>query len=263
LLTEPSFSSGLVGNPLISNQSISQARTTELARSVEELRALGAVSQAVGSTLDLPVVLDTIVAKATQISGTEAGAIYVLDERQREFQLRATYGMSEELIAAVRNMHAEISEAVGLLTETHKPSQQADLRDLPSTPANDTIQGLRLRSDHLNSVGQYLQNVCFAVLVLNSYVVRSSLPLPSWNSPGRIAAAVRTQVFVILVQISRTRMVTSPAEPLAQRAFHPTARSGLPRLAPLRSRLAPAPQSCPGEKHRDRNAGTLRLIAIT
>jgi hypothetical protein len=199
LLTEPSFSSGLVGNPLISNQSISQARTTELARSVEELRALGAVSQAVGSTLDLPVVLDTIVAKATQICGTEAGAIYALDERQREFQLRATYGMSEELIAAVRNMHAEISEAVGLLTETHKPSQQADLRDLPSTPANDTIQGLRLRSDHLNSVGQYLQNVCFAVLVLNSYVVRSSLPLPSWNSPGRIAAAVRTQVFVILV----------------------------------------------------------------
>jgi signal transduction histidine kinase len=116
-----------------------QARTTELARSVEELRALGTVSQAVGSTLDLPVVLDTIVAKATQISGTEAGAIYVLDERQREFQLRATYGMSEELIAAVRNTHAEISTAVGLLTETQNPSQQADLRDLPSTPANDTI----------------------------------------------------------------------------------------------------------------------------
>src|SRR6516162_6396110 len=116
-----------------------QVRTDDLARSVEELRALGAVSQAVNSTLDLPVVLDTIVAKATQISGTEAGAIYVLDERQQEFQLRATYGMSEELIAAVRNMHAEISEAVGLLTETHEPSQQADLRDLPSSPVNDTI----------------------------------------------------------------------------------------------------------------------------
>jgi len=47
--------------------------------------------------------------------------------------------MSEELIAAVRNMHSEISEAVGLLTETHEPSQQADLRDLPSSPVNDTI----------------------------------------------------------------------------------------------------------------------------
>ena len=47
--------------------------------------------------------------------------------------------MSEELIAAVRNMHSEISEAVGLLTETHEPSQQADLRDQPSSPVNDTI----------------------------------------------------------------------------------------------------------------------------
>jgi GAF domain-containing protein/DNA-binding response OmpR family regulator len=116
-----------------------QARTTELTRSVEELRALGAVSQAVNSTLDLQNVLDTIVAKATQISRTEAGAIYVLDEGQREFQLRATFGMSEELVAAVRNMHAEISEAVGLLTETNEPSQQADLRNLPSTPVNDFI----------------------------------------------------------------------------------------------------------------------------
>jgi GAF domain-containing protein/DNA-binding response OmpR family regulator/anti-sigma regulatory factor (Ser/Thr protein kinase) len=116
-----------------------QARTSELARSVEELRALGAVSQAVNSTLDLETVLDTIVGKATQISGTEAGAIYVLDERQKEFRLRATYGMSEELIAAVRNMHVEISEAVGMLTETHEPSQHADMRDLPSSPINDTI----------------------------------------------------------------------------------------------------------------------------
>jgi GAF domain-containing protein/DNA-binding response OmpR family regulator len=116
-----------------------QARTTELTRSVEELRALGAVSQAVNSTLDLQRVLDTIVAKATQISGTEAGAIYVLDERQGEFQLSATFGMSEELINAVRNMHKEISEAVGLMTEAHEPNQQPDLRALPSTRANDIV----------------------------------------------------------------------------------------------------------------------------
>ena len=115
-----------------------QARTTELTRSVEELRALGEVSQAVNSTLDLQTVLDTIVAKAAQLSGTEAGAIYVLDERQ-EFQLRATYGMSEELIAAIRDMHAGISDAVGQLTEAHEPNQTADLRELPPTAVNDTI----------------------------------------------------------------------------------------------------------------------------
>src|SRR5262245_12351624 len=67
-----------------------RARTSELTRSVEELRALGEVSQAVNSTLDLQTVLDTIVARATQISGTEAGAIYVFDEKMREFQLSAT-----------------------------------------------------------------------------------------------------------------------------------------------------------------------------
>jgi GAF domain-containing protein len=47
--------------------------------------------------------------------------------------------MTEELIAAVRNMHAEISKAVGLATEAHEPEQVVDLRDLPATPVNDTI----------------------------------------------------------------------------------------------------------------------------
>ena len=54
-----------------------QSRTAELAKSVGELRALGEVTQAVNSTLDLKTVLDTIVAKAVELSGTGAGAIYV------------------------------------------------------------------------------------------------------------------------------------------------------------------------------------------
>jgi|SRR5882724_3638882 len=39
-----------------------QARTSELSQSVDELRVLGEVSQAVNSTVDLMVVLNTIVA---------------------------------------------------------------------------------------------------------------------------------------------------------------------------------------------------------
>ena len=42
-------------------------RTNELGRSVEEQRALGEVSQAVNSTLELETVLSTIVAKAVQL----------------------------------------------------------------------------------------------------------------------------------------------------------------------------------------------------
>ena len=60
-------------------------RTDELGRSVGELRALGEVSQAVNSTLDLETVLSTIVAKAVQLSGTEAGAIYVFDDGSANF----------------------------------------------------------------------------------------------------------------------------------------------------------------------------------
>jgi GAF domain-containing protein len=124
-----------------------RARTAELTRSVEEQRALGEVSQAVNSTLDLTTVLDTIVARATQISGTEAGAIYVFDEGTRQFQLSATCGMSEDMIAAVRHMHAEISAAVGLAIESHQPSQQPDLRELPPSPMNEVIlrAGFRAR----------------------------------------------------------------------------------------------------------------------
>src|SRR5262249_2703645 len=51
--------------------------------------------------LDLETVLSTIVARAVQLSGTKAGAIYVFDNEAREFYLRATYGMSQELIEAL------------------------------------------------------------------------------------------------------------------------------------------------------------------
>ena len=69
-----------------------QARTHELAQSVDELQALGEVSQAVNSTLDLETVLTTIVGRAVQLSRTDAGAIYVFDEGRKEFRLHATYG---------------------------------------------------------------------------------------------------------------------------------------------------------------------------
>ena len=88
-----------------------QARTTELARSVEELRALGEVSQAVNSTLDLETVLATIVAKAVQLSNTDAGVIYVLDEVEQTLRVRATYGLSDELVEAIRGQPAGASDA--------------------------------------------------------------------------------------------------------------------------------------------------------
>jgi GAF domain-containing protein len=115
-------------------------RTDELGRSVGELRALGEVSQAVNSTLDLETVLSTIVAKAVQLSGTEAGAIYGYDEQAREFHLRATYGMNQGLIDALTHRHIDLNEPnVASAFAQREPIQVADLREEAASDLNEII----------------------------------------------------------------------------------------------------------------------------
>jgi signal transduction histidine kinase len=124
-----------------------QERTAELARSVEELRALGDVSQAVNSTLELETVLSTIIAKAVQLSGTEAGTVYVFDEATQEFQFRASYGMDEALIAAVKGRHIRFGET--MLSQAalqRKPMQVADARNDTSSLVLDVIQRAGFRA---------------------------------------------------------------------------------------------------------------------
>jgi GAF domain-containing protein len=135
-----------------------QARTRELAQSVGELRALGEVTQAVNSTLDLETVLTTIVGQAVQLSHTDAGAIYVFDEERKEFRLHSTYGMSEALIAAISGRRIGLNDAnMGAAATGRKPIQVPDIRDQPS-PLNEIVmrEGYRgilivplLRPDHI------------------------------------------------------------------------------------------------------------------
>jgi signal transduction histidine kinase/DNA-binding response OmpR family regulator/putative methionine-R-sulfoxide reductase with GAF domain len=105
-----------------------QSRTRELSRSVEELSALGEVGQAINSTLDLDTVLTTIVAKAVQLSGTEAGTIYTFDKTLQEFRLRATYGMDEAMIAEIRDRRIGAGEtAIGKAAAIREPLQIPDI----------------------------------------------------------------------------------------------------------------------------------------
>jgi GAF domain-containing protein/CheY-like chemotaxis protein/anti-sigma regulatory factor (Ser/Thr protein kinase) len=124
-----------------------RARTEELARSVGELRALGEVGQAVNSTLDVETVLRTIVTKAVELSATDAGAIYVFDEERQEFRLRATYGMSEAMIAAISSRHIGAGDAnMGEAARRREPIQIADLREAPASAINDIILGAGYRA---------------------------------------------------------------------------------------------------------------------
>jgi len=110
-----------------------ELRTRELAQSVEELRALGEVSQAVNSTLDLETVLNTIVAKATQLSCTEAGAIYVHGDTKNEFALCATYGMSEAFVAELARQEVGFGQStVAQAAMQYAPVQVADLEAKPT-----------------------------------------------------------------------------------------------------------------------------------
>jgi GAF domain-containing protein len=79
-----------------------QDSTARLSRSVEELGALGQVSQAVSSSLDLHQVLTTVLMHAVRLSEADGGTIYELDEPSAEFVHRASFGMPEELIRLVQ-----------------------------------------------------------------------------------------------------------------------------------------------------------------
>ncbi|MEJ2234489.1 MAG: ATP-binding protein [Syntrophobacterales bacterium] len=118
-----------------------EVRTQELARSVEELQALGEVSQAVSSTLDLQEVLATIVAHAVELSGTESGAIYEFNEATEEFQLRATHRMSEELIQAIREAGVNLGEtAVGWAGKNREAVQVPDVLEEPTYPTREIMK---------------------------------------------------------------------------------------------------------------------------
>jgi signal transduction histidine kinase len=107
-----------------------EERTRELARLVAELQALGEVSQAVSSTLDLGTVLTTIVTRAVQLSGAKGGVIYEYDEDMQMFHLRATHGVPEELIEVIRGARIHHGEgAMGKAAVTRTPVQVPDMLD--------------------------------------------------------------------------------------------------------------------------------------
>src|SRR2546426_3024697 len=105
-----------------------QARTRELARSVDELKALGEVGRAVSSTLDLETVLSTIVSQASQLSGTDGGAVYEYDEQAEEFHLRATQNLDIGFVELLRSAPIRKGEgAVGRMAVTFEPTQIPDI----------------------------------------------------------------------------------------------------------------------------------------
>jgi signal transduction histidine kinase len=122
-----------------------EARTTQLTRSVGELRALGDVGQAVSSTLDLETVLSTIVSRATELAGMDGGSIYEYDEVREEFYLHTADRLPDDLVAALRATPIRKGEgALGQMAMTGEPVQIKDIRDEGSYQSRVREKLLRL-----------------------------------------------------------------------------------------------------------------------
>ncbi|HEX2438533.1 MAG TPA: GAF domain-containing protein [Methylomirabilota bacterium] len=118
-----------------------QTRTTDLTRSVGELRALGEVGRTLSATLDLPTVLTTIVTRAVELSGTSAGMMFEFEEGAARFPLRAAHNMDQRLIELQHAEPVRLGEgAVGRAVQTRSPVQ---VEDLVATPRYASRQLVR------------------------------------------------------------------------------------------------------------------------
>jgi GAF domain-containing protein len=105
-----------------------QQRTGELGRSVDQLRALSEVGQAVSSTLDLDAVLQAIVSRASQLAGTRGCSIWEYDEGAEVFQLRATTILDAEIAETLKTTGIRKGEgAIGRAALTRAPVQIPDV----------------------------------------------------------------------------------------------------------------------------------------
>jgi GAF domain-containing protein len=110
-----------------------QQRTEELSQSVERLTALGEVSQAVSSTLDVQRVLAGVVAHATRLAAADGGAIFEFDADREAadgvFRLRATDGIPDVLTQPLREAPLRLGDsAVGQAAARREPIQVPDIR---------------------------------------------------------------------------------------------------------------------------------------
>ncbi len=126
-----------------------QERTRALARSVEELKALGAVSQAVNSTLELETVLSTILAHADTLAGADGGVLYEYDDAGGRFVMRATRGFEPAVVEVLQATPPRLGEgAAGRAVADRAPVEIPDIREDPAYPRDlrQVIGGTGIRA---------------------------------------------------------------------------------------------------------------------
>jgi signal transduction histidine kinase len=121
-----------------------EERSDALQRSLDEVRAMGEISRAVSSSLDLKEVLDTVSAYAVGLSDSDACGIYEIEPRDNRLVVVAAHHLSPEFVSAVQAAdprHGPLSRA----TERGQPLEIADLTTERDVALRDIMlrEGLR------------------------------------------------------------------------------------------------------------------------
>jgi signal transduction histidine kinase/HAMP domain-containing protein len=96
------------------------------------------VAQAVSSTLDLRIVLSTILNGSVRAAGADAGAIFRYNRAAQVFRLVDAVGWDATLARSVHDLSvAEAGTAMGEVAARRMPVQIADLTERPSAPLRD------------------------------------------------------------------------------------------------------------------------------
>jgi signal transduction histidine kinase len=155
-----------------------QQRTEALSKSVGQLTALGEVSQALSSTLDLEKVLQTIVARAVQLTGLDGGAIYEYDDAQKGFYLRGAEHMPEEAIALSRSTPMRLGE--GAIGRAGLAGEAVQVSDILEESYQSRVREFLIRSG---------SRAVIAVPLLREGKLLGALAVTR-NSPGEFAPEI-------------------------------------------------------------------------
>ncbi len=122
-------------------------RTADLARSVEDLRTLSVVGQAVTSSLDLKTVLGTVVARAVELANAEGGAIFRYRRTEKQFQLWHAAGFDTALMARLHDLAVDHDRTeLGHAARDNQPVEIADLAAAAGAPLRDIFFEAGFRS---------------------------------------------------------------------------------------------------------------------
>ena len=99
------------------------------------------------STLDLKIALKTIVDRAVELSGTDAGSIFYHRQETGRFQLGETSGLDERVVAKFRKLDiATGTTGLGEAIAARQPLQLPDVMKHASNPLRDAALEAGLRA---------------------------------------------------------------------------------------------------------------------